>query len=84
MFTYSMELRNRIGKNFGLVLFYDVGNVYKTAYPDFKEGVRQSVGLGIRYYTPIGPVRLDVAFPLNKRRHIDHSLEAYFSIGQSF
>lgn len=84
MFVYSMELRNRIGKDFGLVFFYDVGNVYKEAVPDFKDKLRQSAGLGIRYYTPIGPIRLDVAFPLNKRRHIDNSVEAYFSIGQSF
>lgn len=83
MFIYSMELRNRIGKDFGLAFFYDIGNVYKRAYPEFSEGVRQSVGLGIRYYTPIGPIRLDIAFPLNKR-HMDHALEAYFSIGQSF
>lgn len=85
MFIYSMELRNRIGKDFGLVFFYDVGNVFSDPYPNFKkEGVRQSAGLGIRYYTSIGPLRLDIAFPLNKRRHIDHSVEAYFSIGQSF
>lgn len=84
MFIYSMETRHRIGKDFGLVLFYDMGNVYKEAYPNLtKDGIRQSVGFGIRYYTPIGPLRLDVAFPLNKR-HIDNSLEAYFSIGQSF
>lgn len=84
MWIYSMELRNRIGKDFGLVFFYDMGNVYMDAYPNFKkDGIRQSVGVGVRYYTPIGPLRLDVAVPLNKR-HIDHSLEAYFSIGQSF
>lgn len=83
--VYSVELRNRIGKDFGLVFFYDIGNVYKRALPNVsKEGFRQSAGLGIRYYTPIGPLRLDVAFPLNKRRHIDNSLEVYFSIGQSF
>lgn len=83
MFVYSMELRNRIGKDFGLVFFYDVGNVYKEFVPDFKEKWLQSAGLGIRYYTPIGPIRLDVAVPLNKR-HIDNSVEVYFSIGQSF
>lgn len=84
MFIYSMETRHRIGKDFGLVLFYDMGNVYAEPYPNLKkDGIRQSVGLGIRYYTPIGPLRLDIAFPLNKR-HIDNSLEAYFSIGQSF
>ena len=83
MLIYTMELRNRIGKDFGLVFFYDVGNVYENYIPDFKDGVRQDVGLGIRYYTPIGPIRLDAAVPLNKR-HIDNSLEVYFSIGQSF
>lgn len=83
MLIYSLELRNRIGENFGLVWFYDVGNVYGDSIPNLKEGLLQSVGLGIRYYTPIGPLRLDIAFPLNKRC-IDHSLEAYFSIGQSF
>lgn len=83
MFIYSLELRNRIGKNFGLVFFYDIGNVYTNFLPDFKDGVRQSAGLGLRYYTPIGPIRLDAAFPLNKR-HIDNSLEVYFSIGQAF
>lgn len=83
MFIYSMELRNRIGKDFGLVFFYDIGNVYRDPIPNFEESIRQSTGFGIRYYTPIGPIRLDIAFPINKR-HIDHSLEAYFSIGQAF
>lgn len=83
MLIYTMELRSRIGKNFGLVLFYDVGNVYTEAIPNLREGMLQSTGIGFRYYTPIGPLRLDVAFPLNKR-HLDNSLEIYFSIGQSF
>lgn len=83
LFVYSIELRNRIGKNFGWTIFYDIGNVYKESVPTFKEGVLQSIGLGLRYYTPIGPLRLDVAFPLNKRS-IDHSVEVYFNIGQSF
>ncbi len=83
LFIYSLELRSRIGENFGLVLFYDIGNVYENSLPDFKTKVLQSTGLGVRYYTPIGPIRLDVAVPLT-RRHIDNYLEVYFSIGQSF
>ena len=83
MLIYTIELRSRFGENFGGVLFYDVGNVYKNCFPDFNDGVRQDVGFGIRYYTPIGPLRLDVAFPLNKR-HFDNACEVYFSIGQSF
>lgn len=84
MLIYSLELRNRIGKNFGLVGFYDIGNVYFDAFPNFKHHFLQSVGVGIRYYTPIGPLRLDVAFPLNRRPHLDGPAQIYFSIGQAF
>ncbi|MDP1879860.1 MAG: outer membrane protein assembly factor, partial [Parachlamydiaceae bacterium] len=91
LLIYTLELRTKIQKNFGLVFFYDIGNVYKNFFPNLKKGILQSTGLGIRYYTPIGPVRLDIAFPLNRRKklehrhgHIDSVMEAYFSIGQSF
>lgn len=82
--VYSLELRNRIGTNFGYVLFYDIGNVYENAYIDLSKPLLQSTGIGLRYHTPIGPLRLDVAVPLNRRRGIDAAFEVYFSIGQSF
>ena len=41
-------------------------------------------GLGLRIYTPIGPVRLDVATPLARRKDIDDIAQFYCSIGQSF
>lgn len=84
LFVYSLELRNRITEDFGLVGFYDIGNVYFDSWPNSKRGLLQSAGLGIRYYTPVGPLRLDLAVPLNRRKHIDNYLEAYFSIGQTF
>lgn len=84
LFIYSLELRNRIGKNWGWVGFYEIGNVYAYPYPDFKKPFLQSVGAGIRYYTPVGPLRLDIAFPLNRRPHIDSPFQIYFSIGQTF
>lgn len=84
MFVYSLELRSHLTKEIGLVGFWDIGNVYSDALPNFKQRPLQSTGLGIRYYTPIGPLRLDIAVPLNRRKHIDNYLEIYFSIGQSF
>lgn len=84
MMVYSLEARMRLLESFGLVAFYDIGNVYDSPFPQFKHEQRQSLGLGLRYHTPVGPLRVDVAFPLNPRRHIDHAFEVYFSIGQSF
>lgn len=85
MMIYSFELRARLNKQFGVVGFYDVGNVYNSVLPDFGQKLLNSVGVGVRYFTPVGPLRLDVAFPLNFRRHTDSShYQVYLSIGQTF
>ncbi|MBS4163654.1 Uncharacterized protein PRO82_000957 [Candidatus Protochlamydia amoebophila] len=84
LFIYSLELRSKLTKNFGLVTFYEIGNVFQNYYPNFRKKFLQSIGLGTRYYTPIGPLRLDFAVPINRRKHIDNAFEVYFSIGQSF
>ena len=84
LFIYSLEFRNKIGKNFGWVAFYEIGNVYFKEYPNLNKPMLQSAGFGLRYYTPIGPLRLDLAFPLNRRPHVDGPMQLYFSIGQSF
>jgi len=80
----SFEARFRTGGDFGYVLFYDVGNVYKKNVPELRLHQFHSVGTGIRYNTPIGPLRFDVAVPINPRKHIDPSFQIYFSIGQAF
>ncbi len=80
----SLEARFRTQGDFGYVLFYDVGNVYKKNVPELNIHQYHSVGAGLRYTTPIGPLRLDVAVPLNPRPHLDPNFQIYFSIGQSF
>lgn len=84
LMIYSLESRWRINETWGAVLFYDVGNVFKDTLPRFDEKMLQSVGVGARYFTPVGPIRMDIAFPLNRRKGIDNSFQFYFSIGQSF
>ena len=85
MLTGSFEIRTRAQNGIGWVAFYDIGNVYRHVVPDpHRRPFLRSVGIGARYSTPIGPLRLDIAFPLNRRRHIDPLFQLYFSIGQAF
>lgn len=79
----SAELRVKITDTIGIVSFVDAGAAYAAPYPDFSERTRFSVGLGARYFTGIGPVRLDVALPLNRRKD-DARFGIYVSLGQAF
>ena len=85
MLTGSLELRFKITESIGIVPFVDAGTAYLDTVPDFSEQeMLYGTGLGLRYYTAIGPVRLDVAVPLNKREGVDSDYQIYVSIGQSF
>lgn len=79
----SAELRARITSSIGVVGFVDAGTVGSESFPDFSEDVRIGVGAGLRYLTPLGPVRLDVAVPLDKRDG-DPGVAFYVGIGQAF
>jgi len=80
----SVELRQRIGKSFGAVAFVDAGSAYPGTLPDFSLfAPRVGAGVGLRYYTDFGPVRLDLGLPLN-RRSGDPPFGIYVSLGQAF
>ncbi len=83
-FEVSAEVRFRLGESFGVVPFVDGGNVFDSVFPDFEEQLRWAAGLGLRYFTAVGPVRLDVAFPLNGRSDVDDTFQFYVSFGQAF
>jgi translocation and assembly module TamA len=80
--TGTVEFRQRIGASFGVVSFLDVGQVSASGTP-FSSNWHAGAGIGARYYTAIGPIRLDVAVPLNKEPGGD-SFELYIGIGQAF
>ena len=85
MLTGSLELRCKVTESIGIVPFVDAGTAYLDTVPDFSEQeMLYGAGLGLRYYTAIGPVRLDVAVPLKKRGDVDSDYQIYVSIGQSF
>jgi translocation and assembly module TamA len=78
----SVELRQRIGQNYGFALFADAGRVGQSALP-FAGEISAGVGTGLRYYTPIGPLRVDFALPL-RHSAFDDRFEIYIGLGQSF
>jgi len=79
----SVELRARVTDSFGVVGFVDAGNAFASSYPDFSNGLRLAAGAGIRYYTGLGPIRLDVALPLDAEPG-DSKFGLYVGLGQSF
>ena len=81
----TAEFRQRIGTNFGTAFFVDGGNVSKNLDP-FNGTLRFGVGAGVRYYTPIGPIRVDIALPTQRRRgpNGDDAFEVYIGLGQAF
>lgn len=78
----SLELRIQITEEIGLVPFVDVGTV-STGSGLNSSSVRVGAGLGVRYLTPVGPLRIDAGIPLN-RRPGENTFGIYAGIGQSF
>ncbi len=78
----TVEFRQRFGESYGAAVFVDAGQVNSSSTP-FGGGVRAGAGVGARYYTAIGPIRLDFAVPVNKQAG-DDTFEIYVGIGQAF
>jgi translocation and assembly module TamA len=79
----SAELRLKLTDTIGVVPFIDAGAAYEDSVPDFSENVKIGAGVGLRYYTSLGPIRLDVATPLNPDEG-DPSVAFYVGLGQAF
>lgn len=82
LFEASAELRMRSERGFGAAVFLDAATVSGDQAIDFGD-LRSSAGVGIRYATPVGPIRFDVATPID-RNPGDDSIQIYISIGQAF
>ncbi len=78
----GLELRYRITETIGVAPFVEGGNVYPTSFPN-SANLFFGGGVGFRYYTLIGPIRLDLATPF-QRRSGDNPIQFYISIGQAF
>ncbi|RCL02568.1 MAG: translocation and assembly module TamA [Candidatus Tokpelaia sp. JSC188] len=79
----SIESRMLLTQHVGVVGFLDIGLISKNYFPDLHEKTKIGLGLGGRYKTGLGPIRLDVAMPLN-RSDGDPRIGFYIGIGQAF
>jgi translocation and assembly module TamA len=82
MFAASAEIRYRASPSLGIVAFVDAGNAYASLWPEIHD-LKVGVGAGVRYLTPVGPLRVDLAFPLEPA-HDDPWVALYVGLGQAF
>ena len=84
----TIEFRQRVGAAFGFATFVDAGTVSRTLNP-LESAYQVGVGAGVRYYTALGPLRIDVAAPLRRRSgpgvvNPDEAFQVYVGLGQAF
>jgi translocation and assembly module TamA len=82
---FAIESRIRLkqfGGNFGVVPFFDGGSLSTKAFPDLKNW-RLAAGVGVRYYSSFGPIRIDFGIPLNRQKG-DGPFAVTVSLGQAF
>jgi len=88
----TVEWRQRFGASWGGAVFVDAGQVSGgqqtsgtgvTSLPSLSQ-FRIGVGAGVRYYTPIGPLRVDIAVPTHSTGIDEPSFEVYIGLGQAF
>jgi outer membrane protein insertion porin family/translocation and assembly module TamA len=91
MFAFSTEVRAVLRGNLGGVLFLDAGNVWADGWTIDLGDLRYAVGPGLRYLTPVGPIRFDVGWQLNPIPGLlvngepqSRRWRMHFSIGQAF
>jgi translocation and assembly module TamA len=85
-FEASGEARFRVTDTIGVVPFIDAGAAFEDPIPDFSEHISFGAGMGLRYHTPLGPLRFDVAAPLNREGHSlgFDSIAFYVGLGPAF
>ena len=85
MLVANAELTYPVFKNFKVAVFYDIGNVWHSTdkninVKDFKAGT----GAGVRVKTPIGPVKVDLGYPLNENHDDKQKIRFHFSMTRGF
>ncbi|MFH1644955.1 MAG: outer membrane protein assembly factor BamA [Candidatus Omnitrophota bacterium] len=85
MFIGNFEVTYPILTNLKLAAFYDIGNVWEDTDDIATGDFKSSIGAGVRVKTPIGPVKLDMGYPLNEAHEEDEQkLRFHFSMAKGF
>lgn len=79
----SVELRFRVREKIGLAAFVDAGEVWTDGSWSGDSYWHAGAGAGVRYDTPVGPLRFDVAAPLGNGDS-DDGVQVYLGLGQAF
>jgi len=79
----NIEIRTSLGKGIGIVAFLDGGNVWIKTKDINPADIKFTTGLGLRYNTPVGPIRIDYGYKL-QREPGESKGEIHFSIGHAF
>jgi outer membrane protein assembly complex protein YaeT len=79
----SAELRRQVTRSFDIVGFLDAGQVSLDSWDFPFDDLQYGIGLGVRYRSIVGPLRVDLGFPL-ERRGDDAAWQVYFAVGDTF
>lgn len=84
LFEASAELRFPLYDNLKGVLFLDGGNIFADPYQFDLAALRYGGGLGFRYQTPVGPIRVDLAYKLNPETDEEQRFRLHLNLGEAF
>jgi outer membrane protein insertion porin family len=85
MLVANAELTYPVFKNFKVAVFYDIGNVWHSTDKNIKaKDFKAGTGVGVRVKTPIGPVKVDLGYPLNKNYGDKQKIRFHFSMTRGF
>lgn len=79
----TVEIRHKFNEDYGAVAFIDAGSLTEESVPDFSDA-SVGAGVGLRYYTAVGPIRFDIATPINNQDQTADKVQFYISLGQAF